>query len=455
MPNLLFVFADQMRGFDMGCAGNDEVSTPHLDRLAAEGVRFDQAVANAPVCTPSRGIMLTGRYPLEHRATLNDLPLGDVPTIADVLGAQGYRTGYVGKWHLDGVPRTRFTPPGPRRHGFEYWAAYNCSHQYFRPDKYYLDDPEPVLIDGYEPEVQTDLACAFIRDNADQPFALYLSWGPPHDPYSQVPEKYRQRYDAQAITHRPNADVATINPEAHRFDPDRTLADYYAAITALDDQAGRLLDVLDETGTAEDTIVVFTSDHGDMLWSHGMMKKQQPWEESVRIPLIVRWPAGVPAGVVSDALISTVDYVPTLLGLMGAPSLSTAGSDLSALVRGEDVNGPESAFLMDIRPVDEGARQGLSEWRGVRTSRYTYAERLGREPWLLYDNDADPYQLVNLVDDPEHVSVRVELAAELGRWLEVAQDDFLPGYEHLRRLGLLDEWDARQNYFKRQRATTA
>lgn len=449
MPNLLFVLADQMRGFDMGCAGNPEVITPNLDRLAADGMRFDRAFANAPVCTPSRGTMLTGRFPLDHGAIVNDIPLWDVPTIADVLAGAGYRTGYIGKWHLDGVPRTRFTPPGPRRHGFQYWAAYNCSHDYFRPDKYYRDDPDPVLVEGYEPEVQTDLACSFIRENAAGPFALYLSWGPPHDPYAQVPPRYRKRYDAAGVTHRPNVDLTNRNPLADGLDPARTLADYYAAITALDDQLGRLLDVLRETGAERDTVVVFSSDHGDMLWSHGMLYKQQPWEESIRIPLLVRWPARIPAGTVCDRLVSTIDYVPTLLALLGVShDLPVAGRDLSGLFHGQPAGAAPSVFLMDIKAVDQGERQGITEWRGVRTTRYTYAERLGRQPWLLHDNVNDPYQLTNLAGRADHLVVQRELADELGRWLVAAGDQFLPGAEHLARLGLGKAWEERVQYMR-------
>ncbi len=442
-PNLIFVFADQLRGFDLACAGNPQVATPHLDRLAAEGIRFDRAFANSPVCTPSRGTILTGQLPLDHGAVVNDVPLGDAPTIAELLAASGYHTGYIGKWHLDGVPRDRFTPPGPRRHGFDYWAAYNCSHDYYRTYKYFLDDPEPVAVEGYEPHVQTDLAVSFLRRQRSGPFALYLSWGPPHDPYDQVPDEYRQLYAADAVTHRPNVRRPAAGP-----DPDRTLADYFAAITALDEQMGRILEVVRETGHDHDTIVVFTADHGDMLWSHGMVKKQQPWEESIRIPLIVRWPGVIPAGRVSDVVVSTVDYVPTLLGLMNIDHQPDfAGRDLSHILAGEAPDARTLAHgvpLMNIVPVDAGARQGIPEWRGVRTAQYTYVEQLGRVPWLLYDNDADPYQLTNLVGHDDHAEVQRELHNELTEWLNEADDPFVSGLEHLRLLDLTDAWDERQ-----------
>ncbi|MDQ3541482.1 MAG: sulfatase [Chloroflexota bacterium] len=298
-PNVLFVFADQMRGMDLHCAGNPDVITPNLDRFAAEGTRFSRAFASVPVCTPSRAVMLTGRYPLANRVIGNDLPLSDdMPTIGEWFRDSGYRTGYIGKWHLDGVPRGRFTPPGSRRHGFDHWAAYNCSHDYVRPEKWYRDDPAPVIIEGYEPEAQTTEALDFLATQDERPFCLVVSWGPPHDPYPMVPERYRERYDPQTLTLRPN--VRPLRPAtenlARGLEPRRTLADYYAAITALDEQFERLLDGLEAAGQAEHTIVVFTSDHGDQLWSHGTMKKQQPFEESIHIPLICRWPGRIPAG---------------------------------------------------------------------------------------------------------------------------------------------------------------
>ena len=447
-PNLLFVFADQMRGMDMGCAGNDQVITPNIDRLASEGTLFTHAYANCPVCTPSRATILTGRYPLSHRAVANDLPLPEEEvTIAELLKEAGYRTGYIGKWHLDGVPRDKFTPPGPRRQGFEFWAAWNCAHNYFN-GKLYLDKPEPIKLEGYEPIGQTDLAIRFLEEDDGRPFCLFLSWGPPHAPYEQVPRRYKELYDPAKIKLRPN--VRLKPPPGFRDisggrDPRSTIACYYAHITALDEQLGRLLDALEELGLADDTIVVFTSDHGDMLWSQGMTKKEQPWEESIRIPLIVRWRGHIPEGRVCDALISTVDLAPTLLALMGleVPKYME-GRDLSSILLGKEEEGPESVLLVEPVIVDQGYAQGIREWRGIRTRRYTYARWFDGEGWVLYDNENDPYQLENLIDSPKHSSIREELEGELRRWLERVGDESLRWDEIIRGLGLTELWNARE-----------
>ncbi len=438
-PNILFVFADQMRAPEL----DPQVSSPHMDRLASEGTRFTRACANCPVCTPSRGTILTGRYPLSHRAVANDLPLPeDEVTIAELLRRAGYRTGYVGKWHLDGVPRDRFTPPGPRRHGFDFWAAWNCSHDYFH-GRLFLDGPEPLELEGYEPVGQTDVALRFLAERDPRPFCLFLSWGPPHAPYRQVPAEHLALYDPSKVELRPN-----VRPTSHPggSEPNaENIAGYYAHITALDQELGRLLGTLEERGLAEDTIVAFTSDHGDMLWSQGAVKKEQPWEESVRIPLLVRWPGRVPAGKECEALVSTVDLSPTLLGLTGVEvPEAIEGADLSNVFLGDDEAGPASVFLTEPIIVDQGLRQGLREWRGVRTARYTYARWADGERWLLYDNEADPHQMKNLIDSPGHASVRKELEEELQGWLRRTRDDCLPWTENVRRLGLVELWNARE-----------
>ena len=450
-PNILFVFADQMRGMDMNCAGNLQVQTPNMDRMASEGTLFTHAYANCPVCTPSRATILTGRYPLSHRAVANDLPMPvSEVTIGELLQEAGYKTGYIGKWHLDGVPRDKYTPPGPRRQGFEYWAAWNCAHRYFG-GKLYFDTPDPVVLKGYEPIGQTDLAIKFIKNNQNRPFCLFLSWGPPHAPYEQVPKKYKDLYDPAQIKLRPN--VKMKPPSGFRelkrlrslIDLKSTIACYYAHITALDEQLGRLLDSLEELNLDEETIVVFTSDHGDMLWSQGMVKKEQPWEESINIPFIIQWKNVIPEGRVCDTLISTVDFVPTLLGLLEleVPEY-VEGTDMSATVLGKNGLEPDSVFLVAPVIVDQGFKMGIHEWRGVRTKRYTYGRWLDGRGWILYDNYSDPYQLNNLIDSTDALSIRDELESKLQGWLKKTGDECLSWDEIIKHLGLVELWNARE-----------
>jgi arylsulfatase A-like enzyme len=436
--NLVLVFADQMRGSDMACAGNAQVITPNLDRMATEGTRFTGAFANSPVCTPSRGSLLTGCYPRTHGAVVNDIPIRtDLPAMGTLFRDAGYATGYVGKWHLDGCPRNKFTPPGERRLGFDYWAVHNCTHKYL-DSFYYADTDQRIPITGYEPETQTKLALDFIERHAQDNFCLALSWGPPHNPYDQVPERFKAMYDPATVELRPNvpADQADVAR--------REIAGYWAHITALDELMGKLLTALDEAGIAEETLVIFTSDHGDMLHSQGRVRKQQPWEESISIPLIMRG-GGVPAGRSCDDLIGIVDLLPTALGLMGmSPPDSVQGADLSAMVRGE-APGREAVLILDSVTGDEGFRQGVKEWRGLRTREYTYARNMNG-PWVLYDNAADPFQMNNLTNDPGSARILDELDRQLSRELTASGESLQPWQEVIREMDLVDLWNIREEH---------
>lgn len=451
-PNLLFVFADQLRARELDDPTHPLI-TPAYDRLRREGTRCVNTVANCPVCTPSRAILLTGQYPWSNRVLVNDLPLPtDSVTIGSRMKQAGYRTGYVGKWHLDGVPRSGFTPPGARRHGFDYWAVYNCTHNYYG-SAYYRDDPEPIPIRGYEPVRQTDLAIEFLEQEGEAPFCLFVSWGPPHDPYHLVPPWFEGLYDPARLDlpgnfRPPDRSLVAAGHGEHavgaHLDQRQSVARYYAACSALDHELMRLLEALDRTGQAANTIVVYTSDHGDMLWSHGRVNKQQPWDESVRIPFVIRWPEAIEAGVDRQGCLGIVDFAPTLLSLCGLqPAAGMEGTDQSGMLLGGSP-GQASSFIFDILAVDQGLAQSVPSWRGVRTQRHTYCRLADGTPWLLFDNQADPDQLTNLLDAPGHELLCASLEAELDCHQTVAGDDGTAGDELLRRYDLVELWNARE-----------
>jgi len=419
-PNLVFIFPDQMRAQACGFMGNEQLRTPNMDLLAEQGVTFTNAVSTCPVCTPYRASLITGRYPLSMGMVLNDvrLPVTEL-SIAEVLRDEGYETGYVGKWHLDGPYRGGFTPPGPRRQGFDYWAVAECTHNYMN-SFYYRDDPEPIWIEGYDADFHTGLAVEYIQEHAGSPFCLFVSWGPPHEPCGLMPEEYKV-YGPASIQPRPNA------PEA----PVDEIAGYYSHITALDRNLGRIMQALEEAGVADNTILVFTSDHGDMLGSQGETRKQKPWDESIMVPFVMRWPGEIPAGLRMDTLINAPDVMPTLLSLMEVAIPDTVeGRDLAFAALGQPGAEPSSAFIGNICPF--GAP--LPEWRGVRTKAHTYVRTL-EGPWLLYDNGEDPYQLNNVVNDPEHAAVQERLDDELHDWLKGLGDDFQPREVYWERFG--------------------
>ncbi|MYC65584.1 MAG: sulfatase [Acidobacteriia bacterium] len=426
--NVLFLFPDQMRAQAMGCMGNPDVKTPNLDRLAAEGVLFRNHFANSPVCCPARAIILTGKYAHTNGMIANDLRLRESETsLAELFAEAGYRTGFVGKWHLDGGPRQPgWIPPGARRQGFEFWAANEVSHAHF-DTQYFRDDPEPIPIKTFEASVWTDIGVEFLRQTKqdERPFFLTVQMGPPHDPYI-APDEYMALYDPDAIALRPNFDGDTSDrelvPSPYVETPGRKeIAAYYAMVTAVDDQVGRILGELDELGLRDNTIVIVSSDHGDMLGSHGTRLKRKPWEESIRVPGIVRHP-GAPAGRETDALFSHVDIAPTLLSLCGLPvPPEMQGASLAPVVLGQAESGPSAAYFQIFGPfLAGGVERG---WRGLRTDRFMYA-RTKDAPWVLYDLEADPYELKNLVADPEAGPTLAELDAELARWMEKTGDSW-------------------------------
>jgi arylsulfatase A-like enzyme len=442
-PNLVFVFADQWRAQATGYAGNKDVRTPNLDRLAKQSVNFSNAVSGCPVCSPYRASLLTGQYWLTHGIFYNDKPLNpDAVTIGKVYRRAGYETGYIGKWHLNGHDRNTSLQDGrkafipeERRQGFDFWRVCECTHNYNR-SLYYAETPVQRYWDGYDAIAQTSEAQQYIRRHANKsPFFLFMSWGPPHAPYGTAPEKYSAMFDPAGISVHPNV------PESLKQKAREELAGYYAHIAALDDCIGDMLDTLKACRVEENTIFVFTSDHGDMLRSHGHTKKQKPWEESVRIPFLLRYPAvHGKSGRMIDMPINTPDIMPTLLGLSGiyVPG-SVEGRDFSGVIKGTQVPDNDAALIMCPVPFHQwNYQRGGREYRGVRTRRYTYVRDI-KGPWLLYDNKVDPYQLKNLCNDPKYATVRQELQTILSRKLKETNDKFLPGPEYMAKWNY--QWD--------------
>ncbi|MEI6390454.1 MAG: sulfatase [Verrucomicrobiota bacterium] len=431
-PNILFVLADQWRYETFGYAGNRDVKTPNLDRLQRESVHFVNAVSAMPVCSPTRASILTGQRPLTHGIFLNDVPLNpEAVTIGKVLHTAGYDTAYIGKWHVDGHGRSSFIPR-ERRQGFDYWKVLECTHDY-NHSAYYADGPEQLHWEGYDAIDQTRDAQQYLRGHAQsqKPFILVVAWGPPHDPYFTAPEKYRALYDPEKLTLRPNV------PETEGANARKTLSGYYAHCTALDDCLGELRRTLEETGLAENTLLVFTSDHGDMLGSRGAYKKQRPFDEAIRVPLLVHWPKDLGTKKRQlDAPINSEDIMPTMLGLCGVPIPKTVeGLDYSRYVRGGKNPGDGATVILCASPFGEWTRRmGGREYRGVRTTRYTYVRDLNG-PWLLYDNQIDPCQTNNLANQPKYSKLQSKLEAALARKLKERHDEFLPGDAYIKKWG--------------------
>jgi len=430
-PNLVFIFADQWRAQATGYAGNADVKTPNLDKLAAESFNFSNAVSSCPVCSPYRASLMTGRYPLTHGVFLNDVRLNtDAVSIAQAYNEAGYETAYIGKWHLDGDKRSAFVPQ-ERRQGFKFWKAMGCTHKY-NNSFYYGDENIGLKWPGYDAIAQTREAQRYIREHAnDRPFVLFLSWGPPHAPYNTAPQKYKDLFNSKELKLRPNV------PEHLEDQARKTLAGYYAHMAALDDCIGELLRALKELELENDTIVVFTSDHGDMLFSQDEQKKQKPWDESILVPFLIRYPALLgKEGRTIDMPINAPDIMPTLLGLSDIQIPDTVeGTDFSGVVRAAEKPRDNAALISCPSPFGQWKRaNGGKEYRGIRTQRYTYVREL-KGPWLLYDNERDPYQLNNLCNKPRYSELQKKLESILSEKLRETNDEFLSGTEYIKKWG--------------------
>jgi arylsulfatase A-like enzyme len=449
-PNLLFVFSDQQSSDTLGCYGNRQAVTPNLDRFAAQAVRFNHCISNSPLCTPYRGLLLSGQHSLFNGALENDVRMlpGRGKYFGEVLRDAGYRTGYVGKWHLYGGNRNRPIPPGPDRYGFDHTFLSNNCTVIFDAERAYYWNPEgrKTLYGDWEPYAQARQAMQFIDENADRPWALFVSWHPPHnwsgigprtgpeDGYG-APEDLRRLYDPQALRLRGNC---ADSPSARKL-----YQGYLAMCTSIDRAFGWLTDKLEEKGLAGDTLVVFTSDHGDTALSHGLLaNKMRPEAESIRVPLLLRYPGRLTPRA-SNLLVGTLDLMPTLLGLLGLRKPDTChGRDLTAAIvnrRDNEVDAvPLFLFALD--------------WRGLYTRRYTYAfdTNAGRAcryrsvmfsrpaglVWnCLYDREADPWELRNLYASPEHQKLRARLHEQALAAMRRFGDKGLP-YERVQEAAL-------------------
>ncbi|GEM_PF-118775 len=440
-PNLLFVFADQLRtqsmGYFGGYADDPAPHTPALDQLQSESIDFRNAIANTPLCSPFRASLLTGKHTSSHGQIRNEIRvLPDPDSIGHVLGANGYNRGWIGKWHLYDQ---QYIPPGEHRMGFDQeWKGFNFNHDYYN-GFYYEDQNYRYQVDGYEPIKQTDMAIDYMTRRAgdDDPFALFLSLGPPHRPWgwNNVPDEYADLFRGKEFPDPPNYEDGHGEYWVRSWDHDwwmnywkpnrMRFRQVYAAMTAsVDAQIKRLRQSLEDLGIADNTIVVFTSDHGEMFGSQGRIQKNVIFEEAARIPFLIHWPGKIEPRVVDTAL-NAPDMAPTVLSLMGLPvPESMEGEDLSHIALNEP--GPEKDFAFMQIMGHAFQWRDSHEWRAIRTKQYTYAYRLKNDLEYLFDNIADPYQINNQADNPAWEGIRKELSILMQLQMNQLNDRFLP-----------------------------
>ncbi len=441
--NLIYIFADQLRYQSLGYSGDKNAITPNIDALCSESVDLCQAVSGHPVCAPYRASLFTGKYTTSTGMVINEIRMNpNHRTFAHVLNDHGYETAYIGKWHMyaDELgnhfdPKNSFVPKGPDRLGFnDYFNAYNFHHEYYGEAAYYhLDSPEKIFCSKYEPEEQTDIAIEQLKrmSAGEKPFALFLSLGTPHDPWvpENVPAKYLEMFKDKEFKlsenylpeNDPHADAWARLSEEERSELTEWMRVYYAMTANLDDNIGRLMEEIKALGLDENSIIVFTSDHGELFGAHGRRAKNIFYEEAVRVPFLVKW-EGHLKGAKRDFVFNTVDVMPTLLSMMELPvPEEVEGSDYSACLAGtEDTE--EGALMMCTGPTaifGDG-----NEWRAYRTKQYTYGVFKSDGLELLFDNLTDPYQMRNLAEEPDYSALKEELKQKMWKKMNEIGDSF-------------------------------
>jgi uncharacterized sulfatase len=433
--NVIAIVTDDQGHWAVGAYGNKEIKTPNMDKLAKQGARFLNAFTATPVCSPSRASYLTGKWgtqvqitdwisPAEGAAGVG-LP-GDTITWMQVLQKHGYVTGLIGKWHLGLLPQYH-----PTKHGFTHFVGFLGGGN--TPMNPTLEvNGKDKKFNGAEPDIIVDQAIDFLKQNKDRPFALAIHFRAPHLPYGPVPKE-----DSE-----PFKNLDPTIPKFKGIDVQQVknwTREYYASVHSVDRNLGRLLAMLDELGLAENTIIIFTSDHGYMIGHHGLHtkgnanwivggvtgpKRPNMFDLSMRVPLIVRWPGVVKPGTEIKEMVSNIDTFASVLGMLKVPlpeKYPHHGLDFSPLLRGEKAPWRDAVFgQYDLH------NGGLAYMRSIRTTRYNlvrhfYANGLDE----LYDLDNDPDETINLYDNPQHRKIRDELLQRLSAWQRSIDDPLL------------------------------
>lgn len=425
-PNIVFILADQLRASSLPVYGEKQIETPNIDRLANEGVVFTNAVSSCPVCTPYRSMLLTGRHPQTTGHVINFMQTRhDEISIGDAFGHAGYQTAWVGKWHLHTgsfpqIGGPDYVPEGRDRLGFQYWRGYNFHTDYFN-GSVNLDGWRYERWEGYETNALNRYAVEFMNNVHDEPFYLFISpHQPHHTSYEFAPQEYYDRLPTQ-LTLPANV------PETERERAVKAYRDYLAMTLALDDMVGELMNYLERTGLADNTLLIFTSDHGTQMGAHGWppYQKKVPYEDSLLVPMIVCLPGVFDGGKTCDVLTAPVDIFPSLCSLCGVPIPRTVeGCDLSAAWRGEKNAFEQDAVLtMNFTAAYDYLVNG-EEWRGVRTKDYSYAK------WLnglteLFDLRNDRLQMNNLAGNPESRDLQEAMERKLKELMDKRGDTLM------------------------------
>ena len=437
-PNILFIMSDDHAAHAMSCYGSRVNKTPHLDRIAAEGAILSNCFCTNSICTPSRATILTGKYPHVNGAITFNAPDPSHATFPQMLRHAGYYTAVIGKWHLMAEPV-----------GFDYWNVLPGQGKYFDPD--FVEMGQHKVKKGYVTDIITDVTLNTLRGRPkDSPFCLLYHHKAPHDPW-RTDEKHAHLFENEKIPEPSNlfddySTRARAITESTQYigaeQPGHTLYDketghisdpverrkaqyqiymksYLRCVASIDGNVGRVLDFLDESGLAQNTIVVYTSDQGFFLGEHGWYDKRFMYEESLRMPFVVRYPEAIQPGTCCDDLVLNIDFAPTFLEFAGVEA-------------SQDMQGASAVSLLKGAPLQDGRRSMYyryyyshfntpAHW-GIRTLEHKLIYYHDSEEWEFYDLKSDPMEMINLYDNTECREIVRSLQDELVRLREEFED---------------------------------
>ncbi len=433
--NVLVIQTDEHHFKTLGCYGGKIIETPNIDWIAKHGALATSFYATTPVCSPSRGALISGRYPQNTPVTNNNIPLGDhVVTFAEILRRKGYKTGYAGKWHLDGLGKPQWAPK--RKFGFDD-NRYMFNRGHWKKFEITGDGPRVAAIRRGKPYYGVENAnnnsfstdwlanrtIDFINANKAKPFCYMVSFPDPHGP-NTVRKPYGTMYKDVNVpipvsVNKPRSQTprwAAGDPKITADTVRLLMPKYYGMIKCLDDNIGRILDTLRKNGQIDNTIIVFTSDHGDLCGEHGRLNKGVPYEGSARIPFLFHCPGKIPAGTIVNQALSCVDFVPTLFALTGDKlPMGVEGRDASALFRGTKNQWEDIAF---IRSTSTGI-----PWIAAITDRYKIVYSGLGDPWL-FDLKTDPDELHNAFTQPKAQRIIKRLTSKLAAYTKHHNDPY-------------------------------
>lgn len=432
-PNVIMIYVDELRWDALGITGHPFVKTPNIDRLAKEGILMKNAFVTTPLCGPSRASLMSGQYAHTHGLYKNTAPKGltqRLITYPLLMQYAGYKTAFIGKWTTG-----KFADKTPHP-GYDRWFLTGHNRDY-KMDPVVNVDGVPVKYKGHATDIESAETVRFIKENKNKPFSISLWHRAVHTSYGDenliASERNRNLYKDVPIKRAVSAQEPIVVQPAlknvHMKPPtDEDIRNIARMVVDIDDGVGRIVLALKEANILDKTMIIFMGDNGFFFGEHGFTEKRLAYEESIRVPMIVRYPPLIRAGSVSEVPVANIDVAPTILTLAGLPvPLHTQGQSLLPLFKNGQLAHPRSSLLFEFWPENKnggtGEGQGIGSWKAVRTSQWIYIHWLDQEGVdELYNLQKDPFEVNNLINDPASATILNDMKKELAKQLEETED---------------------------------